>query len=184
MNLRLSALGIVFTTVLLFAGGAQAELVTNGGFETGDFTGWTQFGNPSNTGVANFAVHTGSFGAFFAPPTPGGIFQTLPTVAGQTYDVTFFFQDTGFPPNTFEFNWDGGPAEWTNLNILPGFTTLHFQLPASSNATDLRFTFSGPVDGFWFLDDVSVTAAAPGPASLALLGLGLLALAATRRRLH
>jgi len=183
MTLRLSALGLLFAS-LLFAGAAQAELVTNGGFETGNFTGWTQFGNTTLSGVNAASAHTGNFGAFFGPPALGGIFQTLPTVPGQTYDVSFFIRQRGAPPNLFEFNWDGGPNEWVNLNINPGFTTLHFSLPASSNATDFRFTFIGSADSLWNLDDVTVTAAVPGPASLALLGLGVVALAATRRRHH
>lgn len=50
-------------TMVLSAGAAQAvELTTNGGFETGDFTGWTQF--PTGAGqqtVSNVNPSSGSF---------------------------------------------------------------------------------------------------------------------------
>ena len=34
------------------------NLVTNCGFETGDFTGWTQSGNTGFTGVSSFSLHS------------------------------------------------------------------------------------------------------------------------------
>ena len=47
---KLSAL-VLCATALVFCNPARADLVTNGGFETGDFTGWTQTGNTAFDGV-------------------------------------------------------------------------------------------------------------------------------------
>ena len=46
---RLGAVALVLAT--FFAGAAQANIVTNPGFETGDFTGWTLSGDTSFTFV-------------------------------------------------------------------------------------------------------------------------------------
>jgi Carbohydrate binding domain/PEP-CTERM motif len=182
MTLRKFAVGSLFSaSALLFVGAAQADLVTNGGFETGDFSGWTQFGDTGASGVDPSFPNSGTYAAFFGPLSPGGIFQTLATTAGVTYDVSFWIRQESGATNTFAFNWDGGAPEFTYTDINPGFTTLNFHLTASSNATDLRFTFSN-TPSFWDLDDVSVNAAVPEPASLALLGLGLAGLGATRWR--
>jgi hypothetical protein len=50
---------------LLFAGGTQAlELTVNGGFETGDFTGWTQFPTgPGQQTITSINPASGSFAA-------------------------------------------------------------------------------------------------------------------------
>jgi len=170
-------------TTLAVTGLAQASIVTNGGFETGDFSGWTQFGDVSFSGVGSGGQvpHTGNFGAYFGPSGQGGIFQTLATTAGASYHVSFFINQLVASTNTFEFNWDGGVAEWSYADINPGYTTLNFDLIATTSSTDLRFTFSNP-PGSWAFDDVSVEAhAIPEPASLVLAGLGIAGLIAARR---
>src|SRR4051794_31218171 len=79
--------------LLASAAAARANLITNGGFETGDFTGWTQGGNTDNTSVSSNAVdvHSGTFGARLGPVGPNGLLsQTLATVVGSTYTIEFW----------------------------------------------------------------------------------------------
>src|SRR5262245_3989853 len=182
---RLLALTLSATALLAFSSVrvCRAELVVNGGFETGNFTGWTQFGNTAFTGVLGGLVpHSGSFGAFFGPiGSNGGIFQSLATVPGQTYQLSFWFSSSGGSPTFFQASWAG--AALVSLTNPPpsGFTQFSFIVTATAAATDLRFTFRNDPD-FHFLDDVSVVAPVPEP--LSLLGWGLLGGAAcliTRR---
>jgi hypothetical protein len=80
------------------------NLVTNCGFETGDFTGWTQ--TPATTGSdfgvtgTAFFVNSGTFGAFFGatnPPFEDMMSQSIPTIAGDAYSVRFFLENFGMP---------------------------------------------------------------------------------------
>src|SRR5690242_21749347 len=82
------------------------NLVTNCGFETGDFTGWTLSSNTSFTSVSPNApyVHSGNFGA--ALGTVGGTSfltqsQALNTVPGATYLVSVWLESDGGTPNEF-----------------------------------------------------------------------------------
>src|SRR5690349_12793039 len=91
------AFSVVAAAGLACAGTANAQVV-NGGFETGDLTGWTQFGNVGSSGVAGGAVpHSGSFGGFFGPVgSHGGITQNVAgVVAGKRYDVDFWLHADG-----------------------------------------------------------------------------------------
>lgn len=177
----------VTAAALVMGGAANAALVSNGDFETGDFTGWTQFGNGLFSGVDNTAPQAGNFGAYFGPSSDGGIFQTLGTSAGHVYSVKFWLKNEADPngttsSNSFQFNWNGGAVEVALVDASAFAYTEYTvsNLVASSAATDLRFTFAhGPA--FWDLDSVSVTV--PEPGSLALVGLaGLLAGLVSRRR--
>lgn len=169
---------------VVLAGSAQANLVTNGGFETGNFSGWTQFGNTGATGVTNSSryVHSGTFGgAFGAVGSPGGIFQSLATQAGTTYQVSFWLSIDSGTPNSMTFNWNGGADELSLVNSSgQAMTRYTYMLTATGASTDLRFNIQHN-PAYYGLDDISVTAI-PEPGSLALAGLALAAVGAASRR--
>lgn len=108
-NVLIGTAFLVSTTVA----SAAAQIVTNGGFETGDFAGWTQFGNTGFSGVSgNFSglvdPFEGAYQAFFGQVgSTGGIFQTLTTTPGATYDLNFFLYSFGGNPNSFDVSWNG-----------------------------------------------------------------------------
>src|SRR5713226_6733032 len=82
---------------------ARANLITNPGFETGDFSGWIQFGNVGFTGVDGGLPHSGSFAAFLGPVgSLGFLSQTLATTPGIRYDLRFFLLSDGGLPNEFQ----------------------------------------------------------------------------------
>jgi len=179
--------------LLSVAGQANAtNLVANGDFETGDFTGWAYSGNGVFDGVDGQSPQAGSFAAYFGTPDGGsGISQTLATVIGGTYQIDFWLATesdvTGLAtPNHFEFDWDG-VQQFSLVNAAGGLGYMHltYILTASTASTVLAFNF-GSDPAFWDFDSVSVTESATGvpePGSLALLALaGGLASFARRRR--
>jgi hypothetical protein len=178
--------GCLTAAAMLAATAAHADIVVNGGFETGDFTGWTQFGDTTFSGVDTLAPQSGSYGAYFGPFSPGGIVQTLATDVSSHYIVEFWLQNEadGFgqaTPNSFELDWGGSPAFSITDAPATGYTHYSFSLVATSALTDLAFSFQDS-PAFWDLDNVTVTLVSE-PGSLALAGLaGALAALQGRRR--
>ena len=83
-------------------------LVVNPGFETGSFSGWTQSGDLGFTNVTSNMPHSGSFAADLGPLTEGFLTQTLPTVVGQSYHVSFWLAlDADGTPNDFSATFAG-----------------------------------------------------------------------------
>ena len=151
------------------------NLIINGDFETGDFTGWTV--TPAPTGSLIF-VFPGpgpdtTFGAFFGATGSAfdSISQTFATTPGAFYTLSFFYQVTNlgnpFPANNgFDVLWNGvsiGGGLFPQFDINPGNIMPTFHLQATSALTTLQFNGRN-APSFDFLDNVSVTAA-PCPQS-------------------
>ncbi len=185
--LGLAFVGLVclsFPSGLLADSGACAtpgNLVTNCGFESGDFTGWTVVDASGFTLVmpTGFHEYNASSGNFFAAlgavGADGSVSQTLSTVAGETYDFTFFLAGDGEAPNDFSafFGSDLVYAA-TDLGTADTFDLTPFSFDVTATSSSTTITFLGRDDQGWLaLDDVSVVAATPEPGSLGLLATGL-----------
>ena len=176
------------------------NLVANCGFETGDFTGWTVSGNNVNPGgvyygVDGFDSHSGNYGAYMSQNFMNGettvnLGQTLSTVAGAQYQVTFWVEQDTAPTlgytHTFSATWNGVT---TMLSLTPTvsspgavgvWTEYTFTETATSASTALLFAFLND-DSYWSFDDVSVVLLPEPPAGV-LAGTALFALLLLRRK--
>ena len=90
------------------AGSASAALITNGGFETGDFTGWTLSKNFNQSEVESTDVFAGDFAACFGPNGKlGFLSQAISTEPGQTYTLSFVLLNEQSRHNEFLVQVDG-----------------------------------------------------------------------------
>jgi subtilase family serine protease len=154
------------------------NLVLNGGFETGDFTGWTLNTNGvgiivdgPNSSVSGISPHAGNYLASFGQAgSPGYLSQTVPTLSNQSYLLSLWFnspdvttlsqaQNDGLSsntPNEFVVAWNGTILfDQTNIPPISGWTNLQFIVTATGSSTLLQF--GGRVDPWYLgLDDVNV----------------------------
>ncbi len=216
MKFALLAAAALFVGV---APAAAVNLVINGGFESDPapnggyiqypggsiFTGWTVTGNDvividanySESGLV-FNANSGSnsidlTGAGNTGPADG-ITQTVATVAGTSYNVSFFVGNaspTGgnassyTQPSSVALTLNGGPVStFTNPTDTPfGINWLKYNFQyIATGPTTLAFTNATVGDNMAGLDDISVEATVPEPATWALLIAGFAMTGVAMRR--
>jgi alpha-tubulin suppressor-like RCC1 family protein len=132
--------------------------LANGGFETGDFTAWTDTGNVDYSYVSAKPayVHSGVYGAQLGPiGSLGFLSQTLFTAPGTNYALSFWLNSPdGEVPNEFQVSWNGTTIfDQTNLPAL-GWTNIVLQVAATGSDT---VRFGARNDNSYFgIDDISL----------------------------
>jgi Protein of unknown function (DUF642) len=186
--------GIIKSGVLLVIGlglsqSARAQnLITNGGFETGNFSGWTVTGDPDYSKVVGFSYgyfHPES-GKYYAMLGSVGsesyLSQTVPTTPGGNYDVSFDLASDGGANN--QLSVEAGSDMLLDVSNIPasGYTLYSEDFVATASATTISIgTEDDP--GYLLLDNVSVVdpPAAPLPSPLIMSGLLIAGWAGFRR---
>jgi hypothetical protein len=179
---------------ILFLGGSQsaeAGLIANGDFETGNLTGWTKNGNifPFHS-FDGFLPNGGNvFAALGDAFSLGTLSQTINDTAGEHYALSLHLGSDGETPNEFKIEWNGKTLyDQTNLpdtrSNVSQYDLLSF--PVVGTGSDTLTLFERNDRGSLALDDVSLDAvpdsAAPEPSTLVMACVALGAFAARRVR--
>ncbi|WP_342114717.1 DUF642 domain-containing protein [Pseudoduganella sp. OTU4001] len=209
--MKLRRISVLAAAMLLAAPFAHANLVTNGNFETApqaSGTGWTiaspdglQFfaKDTSGTPLANANNWVFSDGTWTDPNNMGTLRQTIATVIGTTYTFSFDlqrmhnpFQDPTLDNHVIASF--GGEIKLEQHDIESDWTHFSYSVTATGTSTELVFS-SYNLSAWNAWDNITVVAAAdpdpdpdpdpgrvPEPATLALLGAGLLTMRLARQR--
>jgi hypothetical protein len=185
---------------LLFCGltASASSLLVNGSFESPVITtGFYQtVVGPDSTTIPGWTVgltsvdlvqgaiwaHAGIQGVDMAgTPGPGSLTQTVATIPGQLYQLSFWVSSNGGPfADSLTVKWDGGTLATLSTPAQTHWNGYEFNVTGTGSDT---VSFATPIttDFGPLLDDVSLVSI-PEPATLTLIGSGLLLIGLRIRR--
>jgi choice-of-anchor C domain-containing protein len=199
----------VAAAALVVAGSAGAATIVNGGFagpgepdggfqtvgvSTGVIPGWTVSGGNVDWIKGYWQSSDGDgFSVDLNGDQPGAISQTIDTVIGQTYTLSFdmsgnpdngsdlrlILADTGGAPTTFAYDLDVSSNSRGTMNWMP--QSLNFTATGASTV----ITFASGNSNCCFgpaIDNVAIADAVPEPSSWALMLTGFLGMGTVLRR--
>ena len=135
--------------------------MTNGSFETNNFTGWTLGGNYTSTTygqeiVTNGEAESGQYAADLGSVgSDGTLSQTLQTTAGQQYTLSFWLANNGSGPNDFTAKWNGASVLALTNAPSQNYTQYTFTVTATGSTSTLEFD-ARQDPAHWDLDNISV----------------------------
>lgn len=157
------------------------NLLANCGFETGDFTGWTQSGDTGYTGVGpagtvGYDPNSGTYFAYLGPVgSDGFLSQTFADTLGATYLLQWYLNSNGSTPNDFDAEVDGVTLfTATDIPNTSGYVHHTYDF-VGTGADTVTFSFRDDPD-YLALDDTSVSPAItviPEPGTFVLWSLAL-----------
>lgn len=166
--------------------------MTNGGFETGSFSGWIVTGNYTSvsTATTGYTPHSGNDFAHLGDTSDtGSLSQVLSTIAGESYTLSYYLASHGDTNTTFSVLWDGqtiSGSELVNPNSAGAYVLYSFLVTGTGSDTLTIRASDHP--SYIALDDVSVTATVNGPVpepatwAMMLIGFGGIGFAMRRKR--
>ncbi len=162
--------------VQMATGVVSVGLVQNGGFETGDFSNWTLAGDPNTSstiyntvvntntlsdGSGPDFIHSGNYGAFLGDTNLAYLSQTIPTVPGQNYLLSFWLVNpVGGAGQQFLVNWNTNSTSTNQIYFVNNPGVLAWQevalvVQATDPSATLQFGAENLPDGFG-LDDIDL----------------------------
>ena len=127
----------------LATGAAKADMVVNGGFETGNFAGWSLSGDTDDAYVLSFPVHGGSYAAALSNDGDDGALSQMigSLVVGQRYQLSYWLYSDGYTPDAFSVSL-GSMVDYSQTDIgYQPYTEYLFSFTATSTSADLTFGF-------------------------------------------
>jgi hypothetical protein len=159
------------------------NLVINGGFETGDFTGWNRQANEF-LGIEDGGgalVHSGLYSVHWAGTSPqnDSIDQEVSALTGVHYELSLWVRSANTSTTDhFDVVW-GGQTLFSNTITSTTWMKLTFEVFGGPNATtNLYLGGYGGANGI-YADDVAI--AVPEPGSVMALSLGAIVLLRRKR---